>query len=489
MMSRKLLLLATAGLLWAGSAQADLPVIDFASIAQAISAGSQRVEVINNQIAQIVRLESTVNAVAHGDIGAMASLGSQLGSMGVMNPLGTSSTQMVSALQGLSRLSSDFQRTSALAQGALSPGQFYAPSSADYRGNILNTAAAQLSMLRQASEASLTNTQNQLQQLQSLRASLSSRSTDIAGAAQANARLTGELTTLVAQGNQLAALALHGAAQQRMNDQAEAQAWRCWAEVLATDSQAASMSARAGTVQFINFSTTGEKCRAAGTSTDAPVIAGLTDTLGTFGADPGTGITTVSMTVPIGSGDGSILNTMTNQTWGQQAADNATALGVNPTALAATCVLESNCRMNVGGAGTISGAFQMTNGAYNQSAAEIAASNPALAAQMSGKTDATSMALASAQYMRDGATALQTSGVSNPTVLDVRSFYQFGPTNAASVANAPDGQLMVNVLSGLPQSAYAGNNISASTTVGAWRATVINRIGAPVASQPVLIGA
>src|SRR5580658_3813261 len=63
----------------------------------------------------------------------------------------------------------------------------------------------------------------------------------------------------------------------------------------------------------------------------------------------------------VGSSDA--LNTMMGTTWGNTAVANAESLGVNPSALAATCVLESGCQ-NVGGSGTVAGAFQMTASTY-----------------------------------------------------------------------------------------------------------------------------
>ena len=82
---------------------------------------------------------------------------------------------------------------------------------------------------------------------------------------------------------------------------------------------------------------------------------------------PATG--TVSSTGSGGSGGttsggtsttSSDLTTMESQSWGAEAAQNATALGVDPNALAATCVIESQCQ-NLTGAGTVAGAFQMTS--------------------------------------------------------------------------------------------------------------------------------
>ncbi len=83
-------------------------------------------------------------------------------------------------------------------------------------------------------------------------------------------------------------------------------------------------------------------------------------------------------------GDGTssaTLDTMLSQSWGAAAGANAESLGVNPTALAATCVLESNCQ-NVGGTGTINGAFQMSNATYNAAMAAALQRNPNLAANI-----------------------------------------------------------------------------------------------------------
>ena len=64
-------------------------------------------------------------------------------------------------------------------------------------------------------------------------------------------------------------------------------------------------------------------------------------------------------------GSGDAYNTMMAQDWGSQAADAASAMGVSATALAATCVMESNCQ-NVGASSgsSAAGAFQMSNSTY-----------------------------------------------------------------------------------------------------------------------------
>ena len=76
-------------------------------------------------------------------------------------------------------------------------------------------------------------------------------------------------------------------------------------------------------------------------------------------------------------GDSDALSTMLDQSWGAAAVSNASMLGVNPSALAATCVVESGCQ-NVGGSGTVAGAFQMTASTYTAMINAALAQNPSL---------------------------------------------------------------------------------------------------------------
>jgi len=194
-----------------------------------------------------------------------------------------------------------------------------------------------------------------------------------------------------------------------------------------------------------------------------------------------------------GSGDGSdstAMTTMMSRSWGAAAEANAQSLGVNGVALAATCVLESNCQ-SLGGNGTINGAFQMSDATYTAAMAAALRRDPSLAANivpgLAGKMDPATQSIASAEYLREGALALQHSSISNPTVLDVRGYYNFGPGPAAAVANAPDTALMSDTVS-LTAKGYKDNGIAPGvTTVGAWRASVTNKIGSSAASSPVLL--
>ncbi|MGI4943869.1 MAG: hypothetical protein ACRYHQ_25450 [Janthinobacterium lividum] len=83
---------------------------------------------------------------------------------------------------------------------------------------------------------------------------------------------------------------------------------------------------------------------------------------------------------------------------------------------------------------------------------------------------------------------MQAAGVTNPSVLDVRGYYNYGPANAASLATAPSNQLMTTTLSGLSAATLQANGITQDMTVGQWRTSVVNKIGT-AANQPVLVGA
>ena len=138
--------------------------------------------------------------------------------------------------------------------------------------------------------------------------------------------------------------------------------------------------------------------------------------------------------------DSAAMAAMMSRSWGEAAAANAEAVGVTAVSVASTCILESNCTANPGGTGTISGAFQMSDGTFTASINAALARDPNLAANivpgLAGKLDPATQSIAAAEYLRQGAVALQSHDLPNPTVLDVRSFYNFGPTPAAAIAQA-----------------------------------------------------
>jgi hypothetical protein len=182
------------------------------------------------------------------------------------------------------------------------------------------------------------------------------------------------------------------------------------------------------------------------------------------------------------------LDTMLGTSWGASAQQSAEALGVNASALAATCVVESGCQ-NVAGTGSITGAFQMTAATYQSSLAAALAQDPSLAANivpgLAGQNDPATQAIAAAEYLKQGAEYLESNGVANPTALQVRGYYNFGPANGAQLANADDDQLMSTVLPSVSSQTLTANGITPTETVGQWRASVAAKMGG-AASQSVL---
>jgi len=76
--------------------------------------------------------------------------------------------------------------------------------------------------------------------------------------------------------------------------------------------------------------------------------------------------------------------------------------------------------------------------------------------------------------------------VSNPTVLGVRAVYQFGSGVGPSVAAAPDSANLESIVN-LSAASLAANGLTASTTVGQWRAMQVQKLGSD-AYQTVLSG-
>lgn len=183
-----------------------------------------------------------------------------------------------------------------------------------------------------------------------------------------------------------------------------------------------------------------------------------------------------------GGSDSQALGTMLSQSWGDAAANNAQAIGVSASAIAATCVLESGCQnVAASGGGSVSGAFQMTNATYNADLAAALASDPSLSSDitqgLAGKMDPATEALAAAQDLKNAAQSLQAANIPDPTVLDVRGYYNFGASYGSAVAQASDDQSMASILQGTSAATLAANGITATTTVGQWRQGIVNKIG------------
>lgn len=198
-----------------------------------------------------------------------------------------------------------------------------------------------------------------------------------------------------------------------------------------------------------------------------------------------------------GGGDGSDSRSMTSmmsRSWGEAASQNAQTVGITPVALAATCQIEAGgCQTNPQSSSTtITGTFQMRDDTYTAMINAAVARNPTLAANivpgLAGKLDPATQSVAAAEYLRQGAVYLQSKDIANPTVLDVRGYYNFGPGNGASIAQAQDSSLMSSRITGLSEASLRANGIIPGvTTVGEWRASVSNKVGQTAALSPVLL--
>lgn len=195
---------------------------------------------------------------------------------------------------------------------------------------------------------------------------------------------------------------------------------------------------------------------------------------------------------PSEAGASVALDTMTSRSWGTAASEAATSVGVNPSALAATCMVESGCQNVAARSGSqIRGAFQMLDATFESGLTQAVRYNPNLAGSIQrgvdGSMDPANQAISAAATLRTDAARLQAAGISNPTVLDVRGGYNFGSGYTVKLAQAADSDLMSGVLSSYTPSQLTGNGITPTTTVGQWRTAVAARMG-DAAYQPVLTG-
>jgi hypothetical protein len=220
-------------------------------------------------------------------------------------------------------------------------------------------------------------------------------------------------------------------------------------------------------------------------------FAGSTDPSGgSAGSGPSDGSS--DGTAPGGTGvGGPVLNTLLNQSWGNTAVSEASSLGVNATALAAMCTMESQCTNipNASG-GSATGPFQMLPSTFTAMYQAALQANPSLAATTTGSiNDPASQAAAAAEYMAQIAQQEQAAGISNPTLTDVRAGYGFGNAYAVQIATAlqnnPSAPLG-SILSGWSSSTYAANGLTPTTTVAQWAAGISSKIGTAAANQPVL---
>ncbi|MDQ6729612.1 MAG: type IV secretion system protein [Actinomycetota bacterium] len=408
---------------------------------------ARQIEVMRQQYNQLVQ---TYQAIAHLPDTVLQSLAAQLNTQQFRSPITTDPAAVVSAIAGLqlgdagASARQYWQRNNVYT----APGQDFLANQLAMRGNSVAAVQGLVNDLY----ASATQ---HAQALQGLESELNS-APDGKAVQDIGARIQMEQAHLQARQIQAQTLTAFQAAQQRNEDTQRDQLRRCqYDEVIA-----------AGRTQTPLTSSSCGNGMAAGST---PVAGNGNIILASVG---GTNL------------GGSVTGAMAAQPWGQQASQYAQQMGVNPAVLAGVCQIESNCQ-NVAGSGTISGPFQMSDGTYNQTIREAIAQNPGLAGAVGGKTDPATQSIAASQYLRDAATSLQASGVQNPTGLDTRAYYNFGPAAGVNVATAPDSSNMAALLPAGTN--LAANGLTPGMTVGQWRQMVTTRMGATAAHAPVLL--
>jgi hypothetical protein len=86
-------------------------------------------------------------------------------------------------------------------------------------------------------------------------------------------------------------------------------------------------------------------------------------------------------------------------------------------------------------------------------------------------------AIAASGYLMQANQALENAGINNPTVLDARGFYNFGPSNGIELAQASPSETMAEAMPNVSAATFAANGIASGETVAQWRASVSSQIG------------
>lgn len=444
-------------------ARAQIPVTDAASLAQRawqqVETLGQWTEQARSMATQIASLNAQLRQAqaAYAAVTGVRDLGSAmyaLNVVGIQNPLPIDPLAVQSLISGQGNFSGINGTLNGLQNIAATANRVYTPSGSSWRGQEMVTNANSLAGVQALAQRSYQAAAERLGLQNALRARLAVASDpkEVADLQAATAIVQADIAS---HQQQLQAVGVMAQAQTAVRVQRDdEQERRCIDKLIA---------------YYAGASTTGE-CPPP-SAAPATTGAGATAVAVSYGGGNSTA-----------AGASPALDTMLSRSWGQQAADNATRLGVNPTALAATCVVESGCQ-NVNGTGTVSGAFQMTNSTYT--AAMRAAGGTA---GLEGKMDPAVQSLAAAQELKSAAISLQNGGIASPSVLDTRAIYQWGAGAGPAVARANDGDMMSAVLPGYSADVLRSNGITPGvTTVGQWRQGIINKVG-PAALQPALLG-
>lgn len=490
---------ALAGMLAGSSAKAQTTVIDPLNIAATLKTYYQQVQSYLTQVQQLAQqIQTAANTLnILNSFVQNPNLGTAMGVLnvtGVGNPLPVNPYALQGLLSGQGGFTGALGNLSALTSGMASTNQFAPPNTATYAGQSMATNAGSIAG---AQATAMTVYQQMAQHFAVLTAlrQQAAQATTPAGREAVMEQLQTEAAWAILAGGQLQSAYILITAQQAVNVERDNEKLTndlcvtinaCPTCGFALNCSGSAVSPSGISASSLTTSITTDP----GSTAQSSQSAAITTDAGTTSDTGAASASSAGSSTPVTSGSGSTaLDTMLAQPWGQAAVNNAQALGVNPSALAATCVVESGCQA-IGGSGNAQGAFQMMPVTYTSSLNTALANNPQLASNIisgtAGMTDPATESIASSQYLLQGAQSLQANGVANPTVLDVRGYYNFGPAGGANIATASASETMASALPMYSAAQLAQNGITPGETVGQWRATVAGKIG-NAAGQPVLL--
>lgn len=203
MMRRRALLIVAAGVALARPAHADVPVIDFASIAQAI----KQIEWMRDQYQVMTQnLRALTNSLN------LNSVAPGLLNQGIQNPLGSITGQLPGIVGGA---------TVGNIPGAsqvLQQDRLYQPAGSDFMANTMNGSATSLANLKAMAMQLIGVNEQRISALSGIQGDLEGAE-DMAQVERINGRIALENQTLAAQQAQAQQLQTLAQLQQQINDQ------------------------------------------------------------------------------------------------------------------------------------------------------------------------------------------------------------------------------------------------------------------------------
>lgn len=432
-------------------------ILQFANMVKSLANEAKQ---IANQEAQLVydgrkliQLVRTADAVIHGNYYAAADLIPELQALGLIDPWDTDAAALQELFTGTKDLLGAGGAIAGQAGLLRDSFQFYRPGGSHYGALALNGFANSSAVHMAAANRMMAAAQERSRKISALKGRVGTAA-DVTDAANAGARMGLETATNTAQ-TTMALTAMHN--QQVQRDVREVQARAAWVasvEQLRADAETAYAEAKAGRV---NWQTGTGIRRVAYTATSSGVD---TAEATSFAGGAGTPA----------AGGAPRLDLMLSREWGDAASHDADAAGITRESLSSYCHIESNCTdLGARAGSTIEGPWQVKN------------STGVAAAQRAGlsgydNSDPVQQAAAAAEEMRSIGAKLQNAGI-EPTALNVRAGYQFGPAYAVSLNTAAPDTPMAAVLTSYSPDVLRANGVS-SMTVGQWRASVANKLGA-----------